>query len=218
MSTTAQCTTWPPLWHVFHLELSNWIQPTYCTNLKTWRWKWHWRLCTQNIKLDLTNLILWKMYLIYLIILLYWLERIDSYSSFLWIYSDVPSICNRPSIFFFHDPIGHTHITPETLCCYSGKRFNWFSFSNDFKCFNAAVLLWYVAVHESVIQKLFPLWMNLDFQSSRETVCCALQWRCNGIVSQHQLSCTFMRPWSETELKPVWGPCLELRCLLKENQ
>lgn len=119
------------------------------------------------------------------------------------LFSYVPSICNRPSIFFFHDPIGHTHITPETLCCYSGKRFNWFSFSNDFKCFNAAVLLWYVAVHESVIQKLFPLWMNLDFQSSRETVCCALQWRCNGIVSQHQLSCTFMRPWSETELKPV---------------
>ncbi len=149
----------------------------------------------------------------HLILLLYWLERIDSFHRIHSVSSpvyavDLPNSC-------FMTPLG-VHITSESLCCYNGKIFNWFSFPNCLKCFSLSV--YNGAFLESVLQKLFPLWANQDFQSSSETVCCTLQRRCNGIVSQHHFGCTFMRPWSETELKPVRGPGLELRCLLKENQ
>lgn len=176
---------------------------------------WHWRLCTQNTRLYLNNVISDTSDLFDNIVVLIRAYRIlpqfcvDPFSQF-------SSICSRPSILLFHYPIGHTHITSESLCCYNGKRFNWFSFPNCLKCFSVSV--YNVTVLKSILQKLFPLWANVDSQSSSETVRCMLQRRCNGIVSQHHFGCTFMWPWSETELKPVRSSGLELRCLLKENQ
>lgn len=212
MSTTAQCTTWPPLWHVFHLELSNSIQPTYCTNLKIWRWKWHRRLCTQNIKLDLNNLILGNIYLIYLTILLYWLERIDSYSSFLWIYSVMsPVYAADLQYSSFMTPLGiHTsHLRPcaVTMAKYSTDLASpmtlnalMLQFCYACRCALECYTKVVTSVDESRLSKL-----------QRNSVLCAalkVHRDCLSASAQLHLHEAMIRNRAEASLRPLFGASL----------